>query len=270
LIVSATRSPPGRSFRVGDHVGVGIHPARLDPSFAEKDEHLAPATAEVEHGRVAPEVLDVGHLTGAHGFRGAAHTRLERKVVGNRISGRLRCDGLRPRQGRSFGSRSPLESGQALLQLGRHSSCGLACRLAPIVRLVEVVDQLEHGVVEGALLGRERLDVPAQERTEQTLDAVGDESSEAAPARYRSLCRHAPGSLRLAPPDDTGGARRIAVRAACAAPPDLVGETGEKLVDVHILLWRNSARSRTFMRLAAHRRIITRGCYGNVMSPARE
>src|SRR5919198_502532 len=59
----------------------------------------------------------------------------------------------------------------------------------------ELVDELERRVVEGALVGRERLDVPAHQLPQDLLDRHEDRSPQAWPPLERPLRRHRPEAL---------------------------------------------------------------------------
>ena len=175
---------------VGDHVGVGVDSARLDPGVAEEAEQLAATAADVEHRSSVAEVLDVGTLTLADVSGRAAHLRFEGEVVGDGGRGRLGGD----RRGARAGA-APLDARQPFLQLAERPHCFLPRPLAAVDLLEDPVDQLQHDVVEHALLGRERLDVPAEERPKQLLDRVRDPALEPRPPFERPVGRHGPEPL---------------------------------------------------------------------------
>ena len=100
--------------RVGDHVAVGVDPARLDPGVAEQRDELAAAAADVEHRRVVAQVVDVRTLALAHELGRAAHAALEGEVVGERRRRRLRRDRLRAEPAGRRSSRRTRSSSSAI------------------------------------------------------------------------------------------------------------------------------------------------------------
>ena len=157
--------------------------SRLDPGVPEKAEQLAAAAADVEHGRGVAEVVDVRALPLADVGGRAAHPRLEREVVGHGSGCGLGGDGrgraLAPPRRSTRVSRSSSSP-----RVRAASSRGRSPRSTSSS---DPVDHLQHDVVEHPLLGRERLDVPAQERPQDPLQRVGDPALRAGPPLERPV-----------------------------------------------------------------------------------
>ena len=238
--------------RVGDHVAVGVHSARLDSGLAQQREELAAAAAAVQDRGLRQEVRDIGALAAADLGGRAAHPALEGEVVGQRRGGGLRGDGRRRAGG------PPLEPQQPLLELREQPLGPLAGGALGVERLREVVHELQRRVVEAALLGGERLDVPAHQRLQQPLDGIGDRALQAGAPLDRALGRDGPVAL------GRGTGPRAHRRTARAAPLDLDLEPLEELGGVD----GNPCSFRVLRVLLGHRHSLQRGHYGSVRAAA--
>ena len=205
--------------RVGDHVAVGVDSARLHAGVAEQRDELPAAAADVEHGRVAAKIVDVGTLPLAHELGRAAHAALEGEVVregrGRRLGGhRL----LRP-------GGAALEPEHPLLQLRDQAPSGVSVYGDAVELLEERVDQLQRRVVEAPLLLGERLDVPAHRLAEHFLQELDGR----APVGR---------AFRGDGPELLGRGPRAGTRAELGAvrpPAELVAESFEQGLDVDLL-----------------------------------
>ena len=133
----------------------------------------------------------------------------------------------------------------------RHPPC-------PVGRLVEVVDELEHRVVEGALLRRQRLDVPAEQRPQQPLDRIRDRALEARAPLQRPLGRNGPHALGLRAPGRAGALR------AGAAAADLLAKLLEQRDGVDLRGRRSLCRRTIVPAAVRHGRMVLPACYGIV------
>ena len=163
--------------REGDHVGVGVHPARLDPRLAEQTEELAAAAADIEHRCVPGEQLDVRALALADLLDGRPQPGLVGEVVGEGVLARLRRDGCR-----SGAETTALEAQHALLELVHPAFRRLGLRRRRVDPLREGVGHAQDRVVERALRPRERLGRARREAAEAT---AGDRRRLDAPRRLR-------------------------------------------------------------------------------------
>jgi len=244
--------------RVGDHVGVGIDAFCLDALFPQEPEELAAAAADVEHGRGVAEVVHVDALAIAHVRRRAAHLRLEREVVRDRRRRRLR--GNRRRRGAAI---APLGAGQPLLQLRERAGGRFTRRLGAVELLEHPVHQLQHGVVEDALLSGERLDVPAHQGAQQALDRRGREPAQSGSPVERPLGGHRPDALgpmacRKQPPATSLATVRTA--------GELLAKTVDERGHVNLAAGGNRCSGRGFRLGPGHLPILSRGHYGSVSS----
>ena len=212
-------------------------------------------------GAASRKFLHVDALALADGLGRAAHPRLVGEVVGKGGRGRLRGDGLRRSRSASRGGPA-LDPGEALLELGQRPSRRLLARSGEVGALGQLVHELEQRVVVAALLGCERLDVPAHKRPQSFLDAVGDEAPHPLLPPDRPLGRHGPHALGLVSPGQARAA--VSLHRRGAAPAHLLLQPGEEPVHVDLFRRQNPCRSRGFVGLAGHRRIIAGGCYGKV------
>ena len=242
--------------RVRDHVSVGIHPARFDARFTQQRQELAATAADVEHRRRVAEVVHVHALPLPNGRGRAAHSRLEPEVVRDGGSGRL-CRDRRHRRG-SRPAAAPFDAPQAFLQLDERAATRLVTRHRQIERLVEAVDKLEHRVVESSLLGCERLDVPAQERPQQSLDRIRDRALDAWATLERPLRRNRPHALGLGAPGRAS--------ALCTGPaaPNLLAELLEQRDGVDLRRQRGLCRRTIVHAAVRHLQIVALVCYGIV------
>ena len=134
---------------------------------AQQPQQLTASAAEVQYGCARAEVVDVSALAFADRVDAAAHPALEGEVIRHCRRGRLGRDGggsLRRARGTS-----PLEPREPLLQLADEPLGLLAPGSRGICPLGERVDELEDRVVEHALVGGQRLHVPAHELSQHTL-----------------------------------------------------------------------------------------------------
>ena len=214
--------------RVGGHVGVRVDAARLHARVAEEREQLAAAAADVEHGRVVAQVVEIGALALAHELGRAAHAALEGEVVGQRSRGGLGGDGLRRAGG------TPLEPDEPLLELGDEAAARVSVGGDAVELLEERVDQLQRRVVEAPLLLGERLDVPAHRLAQRLLEQAGGR----APVRW-ALGGHGPELL-----GGGAGAGAQGQRGAVRTPAELVAEPFEQGLDVDLLLGRSGHRGK--------------------------
>ena len=242
--------------RVRDHVSVGIHPARFDASLAQQRQELAATAADVEHRRRVAEVVDVHALPLPNGRRRAAHSRLEPEVVRDGGSGRLCRDRRHRRGGRP--AAAPFDAPQPLLELDERAATRLVTRLRQIDRLVEVVDKLEHRVVESSLLGCERLDVPPEQRPQQSLDRIRDRALDARSTLERPLGRDRPHALGL------GAPRRASALGTSPAAPNLLAELLEQRDSVDLRRQRGLCRRTIVHAAVRHLQIVALVCYGIV------
>src|ERR671923_2154575 len=109
----------------------------------------------------------------------------------------------------------------------------LSLRERSVALLVEVVDELQRGVVEGTLLGRQRLDVPAHQRPKDRLQRPREKTFQAWAVLEGSLRRHRPKSLRLRADGDAAAAHAGAVRRLPSAA-HLLLETRDERGDIHV------------------------------------
>ena len=241
---------------VGDHVRVGIDPAGFDAGFAQQRQELAAAAADVEHRRRVAEVVHVYALPLANGRRRAAHPRLEREVVRDGGGGRL-CRDRRHRRG-SRPAAAPFDAPQPFLELDERAATRLVTRRRPIGRLVEIVDKLEHRIVERPLLGCERLDVPPEQRPQQSLDRIRNRALDARAPLERPLGRHRPHALGL------GAPRRACALGTSPAAPNLLAELLEQHDSVDLRRRRGLCRRTIVHAAVRHLQIVTLVCYGIV------
>ncbi len=234
--------------RVGNHVGVGVHPARLHSRLAQQGEELAPAAAAVQHRALPEEVEDVGALAAADLGGRAAHPALEGEVVGEGGRGRLRGDCRRRTGG------APLEPQQPLLELSEQPYGPLTGGTLGVERLGKVVHELQRRVVEAALLGRQGLDVPPQQRPQEPLDGIDDRALDARPPLDRPLGRDGPVAL------GRGTGPRASRRAAQAAPLHLVSQPLEELGGID----GNPCSFRVLRVLLGHHHSLQSAHYGSV------
>src|SRR5205823_11461813 len=104
-------------------------------------------------------------------------------------------------------------------------------------------DKLENGVVEHALVGSERLDVPAHELTEDALDETLD------PAARFPLRSDGPKALGERPRRCELGGRRCPCARATAK---LLAEPFEEGCDIDLLRRGNACRRRVFRLAPGH------------------
>jgi len=98
--------------------------------------------------------------------------------------------------------------------------------------LLEIVDEAEGGGVEGALVVRERLDVPAHQLSQDGLDRTPESPSHAGSKSQGAVGRDRPEALRLRPSGPavalvSGRSSRVG-----AAAPDLLLELPEEFLDI--------------------------------------
>ena len=132
---------------------------------------------------------------------------------------------------------APLEPDEALLELA-HEPLRLFATCDRRVRpLRQRVDELEHGVVEHALVGRERLDVPAHQLPQEPLREA------LRPAAGLALRRDRPEAFGQGATGGELGATRVSV---CGATAKLVTKSLEESSDVDLLRGGNACRRRVF------------------------
>ena len=107
----------------------------------------------------------------------------------------------------------------AILTVGVSPSSRATLRL-------EVVEELQDGVVERPLLDGERLDVPAHQAAERVLDRVERRAAQAGPALERPVDGDDPRALGHVAGGEAAGGGGLAVGGAEAAAADLVAAGG--------------------------------------------
>ena len=244
--------------RVRDHVRVGVDPAGLDARLAQQRQELAAAAADVEHRSGVSEVVDVRTLPIANRGRGPAHPGLERKVVRKGRSGRLGRN--RRHQGGCRPRAAPLDAPQTLLELRQRAAARFVSCPGAVGSLVEVVDELQHGVVERALLRRQRLDIPPEQRPQEPLDGIRDRALDARSALQGTLGRDGPHPLSLCAPRCTCTLRTGPTTA------DLLAQMLEQRDGVHLRGRRSLCRRTIVPAAVRHGRMVLPACYGTVSS----
>ena len=229
--------------RVRGHVRIGVDATSFDARLSQQAEELAAAAADVQHRGGLAQIVDVAALALTDRVGAAAHPALEGEVVRDGGRSRLARHGHGRLSSISDRRATPLEPLEPFLQLANEPFRLLARRCRRVGALRECIEQLEHGVVEDALVCRQRLDVPAHELSQDPFD------DPLRPAARLALGGDRPETLRERPRGREFGPPRIPVNGTTSK---LLAESFVQGGDVDLLRRGNTCRRRVFRLRPGH------------------